>query len=171
MLKFTRILWWIAWKICAPFDYALWKALKPTNQGLPHYDWEVRNEQFSEEDLVWRVRLPIRPKLTNWEELYRIRRGALGNILETLKKDSTEWLNGEYLKEYYPNVWINTGQPICSIDNSNSRYHEGIAYGAKNKPRKVKASTMCVAHKSKANMSKVMHVAKGEIIQDRGIVC
>ena len=63
------------------------------------------------------------------------------------------------MKEYYPNVWINTGQPICSIDSSNSRYQEGVASGAKNEPRRVKAGTMCVAHRSKANMNKVMHVA------------
>ena len=63
-------------------------------------------------------------------------RGALGNIYisETLKKDSIEQSNGEYLKEYYPNVWINTGQPICLIDSSNSRYQEGIASGAKINP-------------------------------------
>ena len=50
------------------------------------------------------------------------------------KKDSVEQLNGKYLKEYYPNVWINTWQPICSVDSSNSRYQKGIASGAKINP-------------------------------------
>ena len=88
--------------------------------------------------------MPIRSKdsksgkklLTNREEPYRIKRGELGNIyiLETLKKDSAEQSNGEYLKEYYPNIWINTGQPICSIDSSNSWYQEGIDSGGKINP-------------------------------------
>ena len=54
-------------------------------------------------------------------------------ILEILKKkkDSAEQSDREYLKEYYPNIWINTGQPICSIDSPNGWYHEGIASSAK----------------------------------------
>ena len=50
------------------------------------------------------------------------------------KKDSVEQSNGEYLKEYYPNIWINIGQPICSINKSNSRSQESIASGAKMNP-------------------------------------
>ena len=65
-----------------------------------------------------------------------MKRVALGNIyiLETLKKDSAERSNREYLKEYYPNVWINIRQLICSIDSSNSQYQEGIASGVKMNP-------------------------------------
>ena len=50
------------------------------------------------------------------------------------KKDSTEQSNGEYLKEYYPNVWIDTQRPIRSTDSSNGRYQKGIAAGAKIDP-------------------------------------
>ena len=71
----------------------------------------------------------------NWEKPYQIKRCAPGDIytLKTLKEkeDSVEQSNGEYLKEYYPNVWINTELPIRSIASSNSRYQEGIAFDAK----------------------------------------
>ena len=51
------------------------------------------------------------------------------------KKNLTEQSNGEYLKEYYPNVWISTWQPICLVVSSNSRYQKGIASSAKINPK------------------------------------
>ena len=50
------------------------------------------------------------------------------------KKDSAKQSNGEYLKEYYSNVWIYAWQPIFTA----SRYQKGITSSAKNKPRRVK---------------------------------
>ena len=44
-------------------------------------------------------------------------------------------INGKYLKEYYPNVWINTQLPIRSTNSSDSRYHKGIVASAENRPK------------------------------------
>jgi len=58
-----------------------------------YYNKKVKSKQFSEGDLVWKVKLPIGSRdsmfgkwLPNWEGPYRIKRCALGNayILETL---------------------------------------------------------------------------------------
>ena len=84
-----------------------------------HYNKKVKNKQFCEEELVWKVRLPIGSKDSrfrkcspNWEGPYRIKCCVRGNayILETLegeeKFDTT--INGKFLKKYYPSVWIST---------------------------------------------------------------
>ena len=61
-----------------------------------YYNKRVKNKQFSEGDLVWKVKLLIRSKDSkfgkwspNWEGPYRIKRCAPGNtyILETLKEE------------------------------------------------------------------------------------
>ena len=83
------------------------------------YNKRVKNKQFFEGDLVWKVKLPIGSKDSkfdkwspNWEGPYRIKRCAPGNvyILETLggEEEFDRANNGKYLKEYYPSVWINT---------------------------------------------------------------
>ena len=43
-------------------------------------------------------------------------------------------INGKYLKEYYPNIWINTQWPIRSTDGSNSRCQKGIVASTKIDP-------------------------------------
>ena len=83
-----------------------------------HYK-KVKNKQFCEGELVWKVRLSIKSKdnrfgkwSPNWEGPYQIKHCALGNayILETLEgeEEFDRAINGKYLKKYYPSVWINT---------------------------------------------------------------
>ena len=59
-----------------------------------YYNKKVKIKQFSEGDLIWKVKLPIGSKDSkfgkwspNWEGPYRIKRCAPGNayILETLR--------------------------------------------------------------------------------------
>ena len=80
---------------------------------------KVKSKQFSEEDLVQKVKLLIRSRDSkfgkwspNWEGPYWIKRCAPGNayILETLREEEEfdRAINGKYLKKYYPRVWINT---------------------------------------------------------------
>ena len=84
-----------------------------------YYNKKVKFKQFSEGDLVWKVKLPIGSKDSefgkwspNWEGPYRIKRCVPGNayILETLKGEEEfgRAINRKYLKKYYPSVWINT---------------------------------------------------------------
>ena len=84
-----------------------------------YYNKKVKGKQFSEGDLVWKVKLPIGSKDSkfgkwspNWEGPYRIKHGAPGNayILEALRgeEEFDRVINGKYLKKYYPSVWINT---------------------------------------------------------------
>ena len=86
---------------------------------VKYYKKKVKRKQFSEGDLVWKVKLPIGLRDSkfgkwspNWEEPYRIRRCALDNayILETLggEEEFDRAINGKYQKKYYPSVWINT---------------------------------------------------------------
>ena len=85
-----------------------------------YYNKKVKSKQFSEGDLVWKVKLPIGSKDSkfgkwspNWEGSYRIKRCAPGNtyILETLGGEEEEFdraINGKYLNKYYPSFWLNT---------------------------------------------------------------
>ena len=84
-----------------------------------YYNKKVKNKQFFEGDLVWKVKLLIGSKDSkfgkwspNWEGPYRIKRCAPGNayILETLggEEEFGRAINGKYLKKYYPSVWINS---------------------------------------------------------------
>ena len=84
-----------------------------------YYNKRVKNKQFFEGDLVWKVKLSIESKDSkfgkwspNWEGPYRIKHGVPGNayILETLggEEEFGRAINGKYLKKYYPSVWINT---------------------------------------------------------------
>ena len=84
-----------------------------------YYNKRVKNKQFFEGDLVWKVKLLIGLKDSkfgkwspNWEGPYRIKHCVLGNayILETLggEEEFGQAINGKYLKKYYPSVWINT---------------------------------------------------------------
>ena len=80
------------------------------------YDKKVKAKEFADEDLVWKLILPIGTKISkfgkwspNWEGPYRISRSAPGNayILETLEGvEFPRALNGKYLKKYYPSIWI-----------------------------------------------------------------
>ena len=93
------------------------KANKP--RIAKYYNKKVKGKQFSEGDLVWKVKLPIRSKNSefgkwspNWEGPYRIKSCAPGNayVLETLGggEEFGRVINEKYLKKYYPSVWINT---------------------------------------------------------------
>ena len=84
-----------------------------------YYNKRVKNKQFFEGDLVWKVKLPIGSKDSkfgkwspNWEGPYRIKLCAPDNayILEILRGEEEfgRAINGKYLKKYYPSVWINT---------------------------------------------------------------
>ena len=79
----------------------------------------VKNKQFYEGELVWKVRLSIGSKdnrfdkwSPNWEGPYRIKCCAPGNayILETLEEEEEfdRAINGKFLKKYYHSIWINT---------------------------------------------------------------
>jgi len=80
------------------------------------YDKRVKVNEFADGDLVWKLILPIRSKISkfgkwspNWEGRYRINRFAPRNayILETLKGVVfSRALNGIYLKKYYPSIWM-----------------------------------------------------------------
>ena len=84
-----------------------------------HYKKKVKNKQFCECELVWKVRLSIKSKdnrfgkwSPNWEGPYRIKRCAPGNayILEVQEgeEEFNKASNGKFLKKYYPSIWINT---------------------------------------------------------------
>ena len=84
-----------------------------------YYNKKVKGKQFSEGDLVWKVKLPIGSKDSkfgkwspNWEGPYRIKHYVSSNayILETLggEEEFGRAINRKYLKKYYPSVWINT---------------------------------------------------------------
>jgi len=80
------------------------------------YDKKVKAKEFADEDLVWKLILPIGTKSSefgkwspNWEGPYQINRSAPGNayILETLEGvEFPRALNGKYLKKYYLSIWI-----------------------------------------------------------------
>ena len=84
-----------------------------------HYNKKVKNKQFCEGELVWKVRLSIGSKdnkfgkqSPNWEGPYQIKRCAPSNsyILENLEgeEEFDRAINGNFLKKYYHSVWINT---------------------------------------------------------------
>ena len=80
------------------------------------YDKKVKNKEFSQGELVWKVILPIGTRDSKfgkwsptWEGPYRINRCVPGNayILETLQgEEFSRALNGKYLKKYYPSIWV-----------------------------------------------------------------
>ena len=93
------------------------KANKP--RIAKYYNKKVKSKQFSEGDLVQKVKLPIGSKDSkfgkcspNWEGPYWIKCCAPGNayILETLggEEEFDRAINGKYLKKSYPSAWINT---------------------------------------------------------------
>ena len=80
-----------------------------------YYNKRVKNKQFFEGDLVWKVRLPIGSKDSkfgkwspNWEGPYRIKCCTPGNayILETLggEGEFDRAINGKYLKTLHHNT-------------------------------------------------------------------
>ena len=83
-----------------------------------HYDKKVVQKQFKEGDLVWKLRMPIGVKdnrfgkwSPNWEGPYLISRSAPGNAYILKELEGEEFgraLNGKYLKQYYPSIWINS---------------------------------------------------------------
>ena len=86
---------------------------------VKHYNKKVKNKQFCEGELVWKVRFPIGSKdnrfgkwSPNWEGLYQIKWCAPGNayILETLagEEEFDRVINRNFLKKHYSSVWINT---------------------------------------------------------------
>ena len=82
------------------------------------YDKKVRIKTFAQEELVWKLILPIGTKSSKfgkwsptWEGPFRINRCVSSNayILETLVgEEFSRALNGIYLKKYYPSVWVDT---------------------------------------------------------------
>ena len=90
-----------------------------------------------------------------------IRRNLIGSGIARLvhfgnagRRRRIQQINGKYLKEYCPNVWINTQRPIRSADSSNGRYQKGIAASAKNRLRRIKAGTMRIIRGGKASINK-----------------
>ena len=86
---------------------------------MKYYNKKVKSKQFSEGDLVWKVKLLIGSRDSkfgkwspNWEGPYPIKRCAPSDayILETLggEEEFDRAINGKYLKKYYPSIWINT---------------------------------------------------------------
>ena len=82
-----------------------------------YYNKKVKSKQFSEEDLVWKVKLPIESRDSkfgkwspNWEGPYRIKHYAPSNayILEMLEgeEEFDRAVNGKYLKKYYPSIRV-----------------------------------------------------------------
>ena len=74
-----------------------------------YYNKKVKSKQFSEGDIVWKVKLSIGSRDSkfskwspNWEGPYRIKCSASGNayILETLggEEEFDRAINGKYLK-------------------------------------------------------------------------
>ena len=83
-----------------------------------HYNKKVKNKQFCERELVWKIRWLIGSKDSrfgkwspNCEGPYRIKHCAHGNayILEILEAEEEfdRAINGKFLKNYYPSIWIN----------------------------------------------------------------
>ena len=80
-----------------------------------HYNKKVKAKEFEEEELVWKIKLPIGVKdnkfgkwSSNWEGPYFIERVVPGNayILRNFKGEVFEKaINGRFLKKYYPSVW------------------------------------------------------------------
>ena len=86
-----------------------------TKKVVRHYNKKVKNKQFCEGELVWKVRLSIGSKDSrfgkwspNWEVPYQIKRCAPVNayILETLEgeEEFDRAINGKFIKKYYPSV-------------------------------------------------------------------
>jgi ribonuclease HI len=81
-----------------------------------YYNKKVKVKQFAEEDLVWKVLLPIGTKYStfgkwspNWEGAFRVVRCTPGNvyILKTLLgEEFTAVINGRYLKKYCRSVEV-----------------------------------------------------------------
>ena len=80
------------------------------------YDKKVKAKTFEQGELVWKLILPIETKSLKfgkwspmWEGPFRINRCIPGNayILETLEgEEYSRALNGKYLKNYYPSIWV-----------------------------------------------------------------
>ena len=80
-----------------------------------HYNKKVKNKQFYEGELVWKVKLSIGSQdnrfgkwSPNWEGPYQIKRCAPSNayILEMLEGDEEfdRAINGKFIKKYYPSI-------------------------------------------------------------------
>ena len=82
------------------------------------YNKKVRPKNFQVGDLVWELVLPIGSKdpmygkcSPNWHGPYRIVETAPGNsyLMETLEGVRfSRNVNGNYLKKYYPSLWIDS---------------------------------------------------------------
>jgi hypothetical protein len=80
------------------------------------HDKKVKPKGFQEENLVWKLILPIGMKdvrfgkwLPNWEGPYQIKQCLPGNayIIEILEGEVLpKAFNGKYLKKYFPSVWV-----------------------------------------------------------------
>jgi hypothetical protein len=80
-----------------------------------HYNKKARSKEFSEGDLVWKVKLPIGSKDSkfgkwspNLDGPYRIKRCVPSDtyILEMLEgeEEFDKAINGKFLKKYYPSI-------------------------------------------------------------------
>nr|ABA97725.2 retrotransposon protein, putative, unclassified [Oryza sativa Japonica Group] len=93
---------------------ALANVTKDKERVARHYNKKVVPTDFSEGELVWKLILPIRTRdskfgkwSSNWEGPFQIvSKGAY--MLQGLDGEVYgRALNGEYLKKYYPSVWVN----------------------------------------------------------------
>ena len=80
------------------------------------YNKKDKVKTFAQGELVWKLIFPIGTKSSKfgkwsptWEGPFRVNRCVPGNayILETLEgEEYSRALNGKYLKNYYPSVWV-----------------------------------------------------------------
>ena len=78
------------------------------------YNKKVKEKAFEENELVWKLILPIGSKdnqfgkwSPNWEGPFRISRCVPRNVYVLKSLEGEEFnraLNGKYLKKYYPSV-------------------------------------------------------------------
>ena len=82
------------------------------------YNKKVKKKRFQEDELVWKLVLPAGTKdpvfgkwSPNWEGPFKIQRVLEGNAywLASLQGEPHKrFINGKYLKKYYPSMWEDT---------------------------------------------------------------
>ena len=82
------------------------------------YNKKVKKKRFQEDELVWKLVLPAGTKdrvfgkwSPNWEGSFKVHRVLEGNAywLASLQGEPHKrFINGKYLKKYYPSMWEDT---------------------------------------------------------------
>ena len=85
------------------------------------YNKRVKKKSFSGGELVWKLILPVGHKdrefgkwSPNWEGPFKIRKVLKGNSywLESLGGEPHKrYINGQYLKKYFPTIWEGLEKP------------------------------------------------------------